>query len=99
MGIDVRLETENAEPIGEPIYDSSGRLAAALAEAKGCLVGFVDPYGNTVFNQLQLPTVLKELEAVLKNGTPSSRDHLAAVLTLLRTGLEQPHVYARFIGD
>src|SRR5882762_6352844 len=99
MGIDVRLETENAEPIGEPIYDSSGRLAAALADAKGFLVGFVDPYGNTVFNQLQLPTVVKELEAVLKNGTPATCSRDEGVLTLLRTGLEQPHVYARFVGD
>jgi len=52
MGIDVRLETENAEPVGEPIYDPSGHLAAALAEAKGSLMDFIDPYGNTVFNQL-----------------------------------------------
>jgi len=99
MGIDVRLETEKAEPIGEPIVDQSGRLAAALAAAKGHLIEFIDPYGNTVFNQLQLPVVVKELEAVLGNVGAPSREHISAVVELLRSGLEEPHVYARFIGD
>ncbi len=99
MGIDVRLETENAEPIGEAVYDPSGHLPSALAEAKGSLLDFIDPYGNTVFNQLQLPTVVRELEAALKKVSPQFRGHVAAVVALLRTGLERPHIYARFIGD
>ena len=99
MGIDVRLETENAEPIGEPLYDQSGRLASALADAKGSQISFIDPYGNTVFNQLQLPVLVKELEAVLSHVAVPSREHLSGVIELLRQGLEKPHVYARFIGD
>ena len=99
MGIDVRLETETAEPIGEPIYDPSGHLASALAEVKGSLVDFIDPYGNTIFNQLQLPTVVREFETALKRISPPFREHVTAVVALLRTGLERPHIYARFIGD
>ena len=99
MVIDVRLETENAEPIGEAIYDQSGRLASALADAKGSQIEFIDPYGNTVFNQLQLPVLVKELEGVLSKVAAPSCEHLSAVIELLRRGLEEPHVYARFIGD
>ena len=100
MGIDVRLETEQAEPIGETLHDHPRNyLAQALATAKGSCTGLIDPYGNTLFNQLQLPVLIKDLEAL----APTLPSHLAAhvhdVLNLLRPGLNQPHVYARFIGD
>jgi hypothetical protein len=100
MGIDVRLETERAEPIGETISDSpAGYLAQALAAAKGSCIGFIDPYGNTVFNQLQLPVLIRELEELQKRLPPHLSDHVHGVLSTLRSGLDRPHIYARFIGD
>ena len=99
MGIDVRLETERAEPLGDPVYDTSNHLARALANGAGTCIDFIDPYGNTVFNQLQLPVLIGELET-LNGGLPSELyGHVEGVLTLLRTGLDRPHIYARFVGD
>jgi len=66
MGIDARIETERAEPLAE-IPDPRGHLAWGLSlqddHATTCL-RFIDPYGNTVFNEIQLPVLLSELEAV-----------------------------------
>ena len=42
---------------------------------------------------------MKEFETALKRISPPFREHVAAVVALLRTGLERPHIYARFIGD
>src|SRR5436309_12087304 len=99
MGVDVRLESERAEPLGKTVYDPQGRLAKAIATAKGACIGFIDQYGDTVFNQLQLPTLIKELEGLHRKASSDQREHIGKVLELLRTGLERPHVYARFIGD
>ena len=66
MGIDARIETERAEPLAE-IPDPRGHLAWGLSlqddHATTCL-RFIDRYGNTVFNEIQLPVLLSELEAV-----------------------------------
>src|SRR5690242_14629444 len=99
MGIDVRLETENAEPIGETLFDQSNYLAKALDAAPGSLLQFIDPYGNTIFNQRQLPALAKELEFAAGRAAGPLRERLMDVLNLLQNGLDKPHVYARFIGD
>ena len=100
MGIDVRLETERAEQLGESVYDSPGSyLSQALATAQGSCVSYIDPSGNTIFNHLQLPVVIAELQKHQSTLPSHLRDHVEKVLALLRTGLDRPHVYARFIGD
>jgi hypothetical protein len=99
MGIDVRLETERAEPLGEPVLDQPGYLAQALATARGSCVGYIDPYGNTIFNQLQLPVLIAEMEGLQMTLPSHLSGHVSKVLDLLRTGVARPHVYARFIGD
>ena len=99
MGIDVRLENENAEPIGEPINDPANHFANAVANTSGSCLGFVDPYGNTVFNQLQLPVLIRELESLDDGLSSAAAAHVSKVITLLPGGLDSPHVYARFIGD
>ena len=71
MGIDARIETERAEPLAE-IPDPRGHFSWGLSlqddHTTTCL-RFIDPYGNTVFNEIQLPVLLSELEAAR-----SSRD-------------------------
>ncbi len=56
MGHEIRLETENGEII-ERLSDGSERLHRLLLPPtdKGfCLLGFVDFFGNTVFNRPQM---------------------------------------------
>jgi len=57
------METERAEPLAE-VLDPHNHLAWLLSlpddEKTSCLT-FIDPYGDTVFNGLQLPILLGEL--------------------------------------
>ena len=76
MGINARLETERAEPLAE-VLDPHNYLAWLLGllddESMVCLP-FIDPYGDTIFNGLQLPILLSELERASKRLTESSLD-------------------------
>ena len=63
MSIDIRLETENGDSVRE-VLDPRG-LTSWLLElgdlsATVCL-RFIDPYGDAVFNQAQLPVLRAEV--------------------------------------
>ncbi len=74
MGIDIRWENESGYQI-EEILDSKNYLGLALKlsslENTVCL-RFIDPYGNTVFNQQQIPVFISELQDLLQFVTPDS---------------------------
>ena len=65
MGIDLHWEDETGEVL-EAIYDPVnylGFVLAILALEKTTCLRFIDPYGNTVFNHLQIPDLVRELQA------------------------------------
>jgi hypothetical protein len=69
MGVDVQLQTEDGRPI-ERLGDARGSMAKFLlmvdADATACL-RFIDPYGDTTFNSLQLPVLETEVKTHLSN--------------------------------
>jgi hypothetical protein len=100
MGIDVRIEDEEARPIGEAVLDVNNHLRDALLEASsGSLIRYIDACGDTLFNQLQIPVVISELEALLGQAKPEYRFQLSRTVGLLREATGKSHVYARFVGD
>src|ERR1043165_605252 len=66
MGINARIETERGHCLRE-LLDPSSRLMWSLLwfprEGTTCL-RFIDPYGNTVFNGLQMPVLLAEFQTL-----------------------------------
>jgi hypothetical protein len=60
---------------------------------------FIDPHGDTVINQPQLPVLIAELEQMRKScGEADLQEHIAGLLRFLRAS-EGVHIYVRFIGD
>jgi hypothetical protein len=64
------------------------------------LLCYVDPYGNTIFNGLQMRPLLEELDRL---ADECESDEEKEVLTQIR-GLavecrDHTHLYIRFIGD
>lgn len=85
MGIDAAMESENGEQV-ECLDDSELRveklLEQAVIEKDLVCLPFIDPYGNTVFNRLQLPHLTKELELLLgKAQNTQVRKHGQRLLT------------------
>ncbi|MBC8119987.1 MAG: hypothetical protein H7X75_10475 [Burkholderiaceae bacterium] len=97
--IAMRWESETGEAVAN--FDVNGidvRIVERAPAGSFCL-RFIDPYGDTIFNELQLPALVSELEQ-LRDATPEQelRAHIERVLAFLCT-VEGPHCYVRFIGD
>jgi hypothetical protein len=61
---------------------------------------WIDPYGDTVLNRLQIPDFLEQWNALREfAATDSERATLEAVQQIAEFCLEEPHRYLRFYGD
>jgi len=61
---------------------------------------FIDPHGDTIFNTLQLPTLLQELKSCRSNSHEAKvADHLNKAIALVAGAQGFTHTYIRFIGD
>ena len=65
-----------------------------------CCVRFLDDYGDTTFNQYQLPVLLEELRAILPGSKePAARHSLESIILFIRKAEGSIHTYIKFIGD
>jgi hypothetical protein len=102
MGIDARVEREDGQAKAELVdpYGLTARLLASLPEAESLCLRFVDPYGDTTFNQLQLPIVITELaQAIDIVSDPEVKAHGHALLELAREASNNAHTYLKLYGD
>jgi hypothetical protein len=100
MPITVAIEDNTGNRI-RPIW-SHPHFDAALrrADEEGSCLPFVDPYGDTIFNQIQLGTLLVELVNLrLELDDADQGDAIEQLVTLLRGVEGEVHTYIRFIGD
>jgi hypothetical protein len=74
MGVDLRMENgRGTEVAAVPDVHAFMPIIVEIAgpDATTCLP-FIDAYGNTVFNQLQIPVLIRELERARDNITPAA---------------------------
>jgi hypothetical protein len=102
MGIDVRAETEGGEAIMEWL-DPHGRTNGLLpthADSTFSCLRFVDPFGDAVFNQAQIPLLAAELRRQLETISDLAiRRHGENVLRVVQHAEGKTHIYVRFVGD
>jgi hypothetical protein len=61
----------------------------------------IDPYGDTVFNTLQIPIIISELEDLLNEVDQKEQDLIRLVdefLDFIKSAISV-HTYIKFIGD
>jgi hypothetical protein len=100
MPVTVRIQDGFGAPLDDGWDDVRSSEALVAPDANGHCLPFIDPYGNTLFNQLQSPHLIGELmehRVNTKNGTLTRT--LDALISYLRNAEERVHVYVRFIGD
>lgn len=101
MGINVEWRRESGEELAR--VDDPGMVLSHLGEALDtsgttCL-RFIDPYGDTIFNQAQLPILVEELEwAASSVRDPQLRSYLLVVRDLAARARDV-HTYLWFVGD
>jgi hypothetical protein len=69
------------------------------ASSVGSCLRFIDPYGDFLVNQLQLPVLIAELGEL--NGTAGGAEFKKNVADLMEflAASRGPHIYVRFVGD
>jgi hypothetical protein len=73
-------------------------LFEATEICTGHCLPFIDLYGDTTFNQLQLPVLAQELRAAAALA-PVLRIRLEALAEFVETAASEIHTYVKFVGD
>jgi len=102
MGIDARIEDENGQCI-EELGDPKELVAVLLPRyddtTSNCM-RFIDAYGDTTFNALQISIFIGELKQSIEKATnPEAKEHGKRLLEMARTVSEEAHLYLKFYGD
>ncbi|NJC14615.1 hypothetical protein F4558_004441 [Micromonospora profundi] len=74
-------------------------LVEAARERSCPMLGYVDEYGDTRFNVVQMQLLIPELESLESAGSEAVRATAAALLKLARQVPLRPHRYLLFLGD
>jgi hypothetical protein len=104
LGINVALVDERqvtSQAVNDPrSYLTKLAIGPWLTIEGSVCLRFVDPIGDTTFNQGQLPALLSELElSADSQSNLEIRAHLLKVCHLVSEARNQVHMYVKFIGD
>jgi hypothetical protein len=101
MGLVITLAGQRGIP-DRTVMDPTRRLNELLPEAGDrafrCL-GFVDEYGTAVFNRLQMPDLISELERVRVRADAGQVALISQLLEMARACEDEPEHYVTFVGD
>jgi hypothetical protein len=102
MGLDIFLQDEEGEileEVGDP-HNLLHELLPSYNEYSYQFLRFIDWYGDTVFNRMQIEVFLAEWQRLYsKAQTEEERELLARIEELARACREEPHLYLKFQGD
>jgi len=62
-------------------------------------VGFIDLYGETIFNSLQSEVLISELRMLLEKAEVKDRQYIEKLIAMTEKVKAGPHLYLRFSGD
>ena len=100
MPISVYIESEKGIAKGEPWWHVRSTAALVGNHPGTCCLRFIDPYGNTVFNQGQIPVLLEELRSLQRQESDADlASVLAELCRFLERAVDRIHTYVRFVGD
>jgi len=75
-------------------------LLSDYNDASSYCLRFIDPYGDTVFNELQIPILIDELSIAINKLTDHEIVGFAnEVINLVKKAQNKVHTYIKFYGD
>jgi|ERR1041384_1691443 hypothetical protein len=99
MPIDIEWQDEKGRLLARYEGPALTRAVVERADPTSVCLRFIDPYGNAVFNQHQLPTLIQEFESLGSRTRDGQREVIDALVPFLRGACEKVHTYVKFIGD
>ena len=101
MGFCIILENEDGERL-EQVDDPKNLLHQLLPseDASYQYLRFIDWYGDTIFNRLQIQPFLDEWDRITRAARTSEENELLGRIRELAIRCStKPHLYLRFAGD
>ena len=102
MGFGIELQDELGGKI-DGIYDPKNLLKHLLPitdPQSSTLLACIDPYGDTVFNSLQMNRFLSEWAEISRVAhSPEQKELTSAIESLAQSCQGGVHLYLKFIGD
>ena len=96
MSLSVELRTESGEVLGQVGED----YLPDFENDEFPTIRFIDRYGDTIFNRLQMKAVLPELHKLRERArNDRERSVVAGIIRLAEKCAEDVHLYLVFIGD
>ena len=97
--IGMRRETERGELVADFKESGIDVRIVERAPTSSCCLRFIDPYGNTLINQLQLPVLVAELRELRDSSLETDlRENIEEAIQFIESS-EDVHIYIRFVGD
>lgn len=102
MGLNVIVESEEREVL-EQVADPTNILHRSLLripEDQSRITRYIDWYGETVFNRLQMEPFLQEWRTLLHTSVDEEERTLLETVERFAVRIEEDvHLYLRFTGD
>ena len=104
MGVDAQIVNTNNDEIVEVLPDINSHLSHLVEEnynnQSSICLRFIEPYGLTMFNQLQLPYFIRELEeAISRIKDRQVKEHCTKFLLLAKKYENKPDRNLQFLGE
>ncbi len=105
MPISVVLQTIEGKILDRVVSKKSGTLNRILpiedrTDSALPMLSLIDPYGNTIFNGLQMKAFLAEWDLLARGVSDNDeKQTMTEVRRLAERCWREPHTYLRFIGD
>jgi hypothetical protein len=97
--IRVVVQDENGDKLSQGI-DAPNSLLSRPNDLRFTCLRFVDPYGDTIFNRVQLEPLREDIRFLRE--TCQSTEHevvLRGIESLIGQCQAEPHLYLKLIGD
>ena len=97
--IRVLIQDEKGNEVSEGI-DVQASLLSHPDDTRFKCLKFVDPYGDTILNRLQLDILLEDLHLLEESfQNLQQREVIKQIEGLVTQCQQEPHLYIKFIGD
>ena len=95
QGIDRTRRFDQAIP-----FNTVLELLLPLGDTSFPMLGFIDPYGDTFFNGVQMRLFIPEWDRLMGNVTDQEDlQFLQKVREMAERCKAEPHIFLRFVGD
>ena len=98
MGWTIILENENGNAMRTLEFEFNYELFMKLDLTKYMLLKYIDPFGDTVFNCLQINDLINDL-IELKKEVPQLNQEIIGIIDIARECDKKIHTYLKFYGD